>query len=351
MAVKGGSLGRMSGSERVRASNSSDISDDCAPEHESKHLTSKPRLAGTVCSFEHARATGDAEVARIAGLQHECIHRIQLVAAGIGRGGIVRRLASQQIHTLHRDVYGLGRPSRDRFTLAMAAVLRFKGDALLSDGFAAAVWGFTDEEPDLVEVTLVGRSCHPLPGVRVHRVATLDRDDTAWRRDLPVTSPARTLVDLAGALDVIELESALAICRARKLATDREILAAIERAPHKAGVGTLRRLLESGGLSETRSRYERRLLKLIRDAGLPRPVVNVKVEGHMVDLFWPEQRLVVEFDGFKFHGDRRAFETDRLRDQRLVAAGYRVIRITARQLDHDSYAVIARLAAALAEKH
>jgi very-short-patch-repair endonuclease len=97
----------------------------------------------------------------------------------------------------------------------------------------------------------------------------------------------------------------------------------------------------------TRSEAERRLIALIRAADLPDPSANVKVCGHMVDLVWPRERLIVEFDGWATHQTRAAFETDRLRDQRLVAAGYRVIRITYRQLEHEPIAVIARLSAAL----
>jgi very-short-patch-repair endonuclease len=230
----------------------------------------------------------------------------------------------------------------------MAAILLFRGDALASSQVAGTIWGMLDEAPCQPELTVVARSNHSIAGLTVHRASRLHPDDISWRRDMPVTSPARTLVDLAGCLDVVELENALAVCREGRLANDRQILAAIDRAPRHAGRGTLRRLLTAGGLSETRSRYERRLLKLIREAGLLRPLTNKILCGHRVDMVWHEQRLVVEFDGFRFHGDRAAFERDRRRDQTLVAAGYRVIRITARQLDQEPFAVIARLAAALA---
>jgi very-short-patch-repair endonuclease len=100
--------------------------------------------------------------------------------------------------------------------------------------------------------------------------------------------------------------------------------------------------------SVTRSTYERKLLALITDARLPRPRANARVQGMEVDLYWPEQKLIVEFDGFGYHSDRAAFERDRERDQQLVAAGYRVIRVTARQLDHAPLATITAIAMALA---
>jgi very-short-patch-repair endonuclease len=127
-----------------------------------------------------------------------------------------------------------------------------------------------------------------------------------------------------------------------------ELTAAMERAPLARGVATLRRLVEHGAAPTlTRSAYERKLLGLIKRAELPSPLVNAKVAGHEVDFLWPEHKLIVEFDGFAYHSDRKAFEQDRLRDQRLVAAGFRVIRITANQLDRTPEAVIVRIAIAL----
>jgi very-short-patch-repair endonuclease len=89
------------------------------------------------------------------------------------------------------------------------------------------------------------------------------------------------------------------------------------------------------------------MLKLLRDAGLPQPLTNTKVEGFEVDFLWPDQKLIVEFDGFQFHGHRAAFERDRRRDQRQIAAGYRVIRITWRQLAEEPLTVVATIARAL----
>jgi very-short-patch-repair endonuclease len=230
----------------------------------------------------------------------------------------------------------------------MAAVLLFAGDALATHRAAGAAWGMLDDPPPQAELTLVGRSAHSLPGVKIHRVATLDPRDVRWRKDLPVTSPARTAVDLAGVLTPLELEDVLAVCLDRGLASVNEIRSAMERAPQSRGIGTLQRLLDRGGFARTKSSYERKLLAMIAQAGLPRPLTNHVVAGHEVDMVWLDRKLVVEFDGRKWHGDRRAFENDRRRDQDLVVAGYRVIRITARQLEQEPLGVIARLAVALA---
>lgn len=250
---------------------------------------------------------------------------------------------------LHSAVYRLTEKPPDFFTRAMAAALRLRGDAILSHRTAGVVWEMIDDEPPEVELTLVGRQCHPLPGTRVHRVGVLEQREARWRKDLPVTSPARTLLDLAAVLDVYALESALGVCRDEQLCRDGDIEQAIAGAPaNSAGIAVLRGLVDQGGFARTRSLYERKLLKLLAQAGLPRPITNHRVAGHEVDVVWLDKRLVLEFDSFRFHRNRRSFENDRRRDQDLVAAGYRVIRITARQLDHEPLGLIARLAAALA---
>jgi very-short-patch-repair endonuclease len=97
----------------------------------------------------------------------------------------------------------------------------------------------------------------------------------------------------------------------------------------------------------TRSERERTLLQLISSAQLPRPVTNIRQHGYLLDAYWPAEGLVVEFDGWRGHGHRLAFESDRKRDQVLVAAGLRVLRVTDRQLKYEPVAVAARIAQAL----
>ncbi len=121
------------------------------------------------------------------------------------------------------------------------------------------------------------------------------------------------------------------------------------RNPYAKGIARVRSLLEQPeSLHDTRSRYERKLLKLLQQAELPLPITNIRVAGEFVDGVWPELKLVFEFDGWKYHRGRNKFETDRLRDQHLTAARHHVIRITARQIDHTPYALIARIATTMA---
>jgi very-short-patch-repair endonuclease len=338
--------------EPVRPRNSAQIGTDCALEQEKPVRVRNEAASGVICALEQVRATGEDEVARLLDLQHGVIHREQLLAAGVGRGAVSYRLSTGWLTTVYRDVYRAGpRPLRP-LALAVAAVLHFRGRAVLSGRSAGVLWELTDREAERAEVTLVGRSAHQRDGLLLHRVGSLHHADIRRRHGLPVTSPARTLVDLAATLGSLELENAYAECLQRGLARDNQIRAAQERAGRRAASPKLTALLEVNARGEspapTRSKAERMLLELIRAAELPPPVANVRVSGHLVDLFWPQQRLIVEFDGWETHGRRGSFESDRRRDQRLVAAGYRVIRITWHQLVHESYAVIARLTAALA---
>ncbi|MGH7471917.1 MAG: DUF559 domain-containing protein, partial [Longimicrobiales bacterium] len=166
---------------------------------------------------------------------------------------------------------------------------------------------------------------------------------------IPVTSPARTLLDVATLLPFHDLEVAYADACARRLVRVREMTALLERARGRAGVAPLRRLVEldqADGL--TRSEAERKLLTLVRTARLPAPSTNVRVGQSEVDCLWRSEKVVVEVDGYAFHSGKRAFERDRERDAGLVARGYVVLRITWAKLSERPASVIARGAAALA---
>jgi very-short-patch-repair endonuclease len=250
---------------------------------------------------------------------------------------------------VHRGVYLVGHDAPAPFADEMAALLCFRGVAVLSHLSAAAVWGLGGAGPVAeVQVTVAGRDRRSRPGIRVFRVGELHRQDFRWRDGLPVTSPGRTAIDLAGRGDADDTIRVLAEMRALGLVRDSELRAAMKRSPGRHGVGPLKAILsqESGSVL-TRSEAERRLLALTAAAELPPPQANARVLGFEVDAFWRKQRLVVEVDGYAFHGHRKAFERDRRRDQTLTTAGYKVLRVTWRQLEAESLAVVARIAQAL----
>ena len=153
----------------------------------------------------------------------------------------------------------------------------------------------------------------------------LDRCDIRRLHGLPVTAPARTLFDLA-ATGYPQLERAFGDAHAQRLVTAREIEDLLERAGPRAGTRALRALQSDNASGFTRSAAERMLRELIRAANLPRPRFNARLAGYEVDAVWPDRRLVVEVDGYAYHGHRAQFERDRRKDLALTAAGYRVIR-------------------------
>ncbi len=305
-------------------------------------------MTGPVWAPVHVIGRGDAEIARIAGLQRGFATREQLLAAGLRRGSIAHRLRSGRLHRYYAGVYQVGHCSLDPFGREMAAVLHFGGHAILSHVTAAALWGLLDERPDEVALTVVARSYRSRRGVRIHRTATLDPRDLRSCAGLPLTSSARTLVDLASEVSSISLRDALAKARGRLRIRDDEIRAMLARTPHRKGAGRLLRLLDGDRRSSfTRSEAERRMLALIRAAELPMPLVNAPLLGYSVDFFWPEEGVVAEFDGEAYHVGDPAFRNDRRRDQRLVAAGFVPIRVTWEDITVAKLPFVARLAQGL----
>jgi very-short-patch-repair endonuclease len=199
-----------------------------------------------------------------------------------------------------------------------------------------------------VQITVIGRNPRPRADIEIHRVPDLPADEQTEKNGIPVTSPARTLLDLASQVRGDELESAIAEAYALQLTTERQLYF-LQRHPRRSGAAALRaELKREGGPALTRSQAERLMRRLVREAGLPPPLTNHTVAGYSADFFWPEQRLIVEVDGYRFHGHRRAFERDRKRDAAHTLAGYRVIRITWRALTEERVAVAVTIARALA---
>jgi very-short-patch-repair endonuclease len=144
-------------------------------------------------------------------------------------------------------------------------------------------------------------------------------------------------------------EQAYAEAQARRLVSTAGLWAVVCRNGKRPGAGVLSAILDAGaGPALTRSEAEERLLSLIRSAGLPPPETNVRLGAHEVDFLWRSERLIVEVDGFRFHASRAAFERDRLRDAKLLAHGFRVIRVTWRQIVRDPEGTVVRITSALA---
>jgi very-short-patch-repair endonuclease len=183
----------------------------------------------------------------------------------------------------------------------------------------------------------------------VHRSTTLTRDDVRIRDGLPVTAPARTLLDVAGTdlrdEDVARLlDEALHV---QRLVRRRELDDLLARAGGHPGAPTLRRVLGKPH-RRTESRGERKLLALVRLAGLPEPETQVWLGPHRVDFLWREQRVALEVDAYGTHGSPRRFESDRRRDaDRLTRLGIATLRVTEERIDGEPYAVVALLTRAV----
>lgn len=249
------------------------------------------------------------------------------------------RVRIGRLHPVHRGVYSAGHPALAPFARELAAVLACGRGALLSHISAAFVLGMLTAVTGPVHVTVRARGRRPQPGIVLHCAAALQ---PARRHGIPLTTPARTLLDLA-ATEPDLLPRAFNEAQAQGLVRPDDL--AIP-AGHR-GAATLRALITSDP-RVTDSEAERVLLRLVARARLPRPATQVRIGRHRVDALWSDQRLVVEVDGYAFHGHRDAFEHDRGRDADLVAAGHRVIRVTWRQLTREPEAVVAALAGALA---
>ena len=309
-----------------------------------------PRLVGlsVISGLVHSGLGRDLVVAWIAERQLGLITAAQLQCAGVGRGSIEWRLANGLLHRVFRGAYLVGHAVRAPGAIELAAVLAVGEGTFVSHRSAAALWGIAKPPAGHVEVTVAGRDCRSRDGLTVHAVERLSSEDHGHRSGIPVTSPPRTVIDYAATANASETERAIAEAYANKLTDERRILAAADRAPKRAGVALVRSILaQPGGAKRTRSGGERALLKLIRAAGLPEPLVNEPIAGFTADFVWPEQRLIVEVDGYPFHGHRAAFERDHRRDIVHRNAGYDVLRFTGRQLEHEPLLVIAAIVRAL----
>ena len=280
------------------------------------------------------------------------VSRRQLLDLGVTPKMIERRLASGRLRALWRGVYSVGRPRVTLWGWWIAAVLVCGEGAVLSHTSAAEFWGILEtntgsqgerDRPDLVHVSVRENRIRRLVGIRGHRRRDLKESDKREHDGVPVTAPGRTLIDLASVLQPGPLEAA--VNRADKLGLiDPEALRD-EVSDHSgmAGVKSLRRILDRRTFTLTDSELERRFLRLVRRARLPEPKTQQGVKGFRVDFHWPELGLIVETDGLRYHRTPQQQGRDRARDQRLMAAGFTVLRLTHAQVTFERDHVVETL--------
>jgi very-short-patch-repair endonuclease len=276
----------------------------------------------------------DHHIASLATLQHGVVSRKQLLRLGLSGRMIERRIEAGRLYPLHRGVYAVGHERLSTRSRWLAAVLTCGEHAVLSHRSAAALWGLARVHRGPIEVS--SRRRRQGPGLRV-RERRIGREDRAVRDSIPVTSVARTLIDLVGILDDRRFERTWEEADRLGLLELRTLEQSWSRARGRPGAGRIHDLIVAArDPVRTRSPLEDRFAVFCREQRFPRPSFNVLVLGHEVDALWPRQKLAVELDSFEFHGHRAAFERDRSRDMELQVAGYRVIRVTHRRLDGDS---------------
>jgi very-short-patch-repair endonuclease len=283
----------------------------------------------------------DRPLAELASRQYGVVARRQLAALGLTERAVDRRLAAGRLIPLYRAVYAVGHRSLTRRGHWMAAVLAFGPDAVLSHRSAAALWGIRGGGDTRIDVTAPGRG-HGREGIKRHR-ATLEPEDRTTRDAIPTTSLPRTLLDLASLTPLDAVVRALEEAERLRLIDTRPIHDLLERTNGHKGSQRLERALHAYDPrhARTRSALERAFLQACAQADLPPPQINALIHGYQVDVLWPDQKLIVELDGYTYHSTRRAFERDRARDAALLTAGYRTLRVTARRLDDERAEVLA----------
>jgi very-short-patch-repair endonuclease len=290
----------------------------------------------------------DGVIAALAARQYGVVSRAQLLAAGLGRGAIDRRIAAARLHPLHRGVFAVGHRVLTKHGVWMAAVLAAGDGAALSHRSAAELWGIRHTQRSRIDVT-VPRHRRGRPAVEYHQTV-LPLDEVTEERGIPVTNPARTLLDLAAVLTPQQLAHALNEAEIRRLASPLPLDALVARHPGRRGTQALKRALDQQqeiGETITRSELEERFRAFVDEHALPHPRMNTPLGAYTPDAVWPAARLVVELDSYGIHTTRQAFETDRERDRTLQLMGYRVIRITWRQLHAEPHRLARQLGALL----
>jgi very-short-patch-repair endonuclease len=276
--------------------------------------------------------------------------RMDLIERGLSVHAVDRLVRVQRVTSVQRGVYQLG-PLPVPRAAERAALLACPANARLSHRTAALLIRIVDDDTrkQPVEVMMPRGRRPRLRSVRVHSVRDLRDDEVTELYGLPVTTPARTLLDIAESCPAREVEQAYATALRRKLVTREDMRAMVDRHPKHHGAPLWRKLLaQPDDPAFARSKAEEKLLDIVRRAKLSRPEMNVKVLGYEIDFLWRGERVIVEVDGYVFHSSGRSFVEDRRRDAELTAAGYRVLRFTWSDLRDDRLKTVVRLAQALA---
>jgi very-short-patch-repair endonuclease len=302
------------------------------------------------------RTPAGIRVADLATQQHGVVSARQLLALGFAERTIHEWDAAGRLLRLHQGVYAVGHRRLTWHSHCWAGILGAEANevnevvwpAVASHGSAAYLWGIYRYAPARIDVTAPIRR-RAKRAFRVHFSSILGEEDRTERSGIPVTSPPRTLLDLAIRARPEQLDRHLERAEELDLLDVAAIAALLDRAGGHRGRGRFRRALAlyQPDPAFTRSRFEKLFRRRVRAAGLPAPSMNFNVGGYELDAYWPELRFAVELDLFETHGSRAAFERDRVRQEELKLLGIEMIRVTRPRLQREPEAVIRNLAALL----
>lgn len=275
---------------------------------------------------------------RLARAQHGVVALFQLLELGYTLSAIKHRIAKGRLHPVRRGVYAVGRPDLTREGEWMAAVLSCGPGAVLSHLSAAALWRICRERDRAVHVSIDAGGVRCQRDIIIHRRPGLDEDATRCA-GIPVTTPVRTLLDIATRLPRGTLEAAVNEADKLDLVDPESLRAGLESRKGQHGVRPLRALLDRTTFVLTDSELERRFLRIARRARLPNPQTQARVNGFRVDFYWPDLGLIVETDGLRYHRTPSQQTRDRLRDQTHTAAGLTPLRFTHGQIRYEPKSV------------
>ena len=301
------------------------------------------------------------QVEAIADGQHRVVTLAQLLAAGVTSSSVSRRTKAGRLHRLYRSVYLVGSLVLP-WTREKAAVLAAGPLAAVSHTSALPLLGLSGPPPVAISIRRL-RHAAAAPahisatsgsrgrqrGLFLHRVRDLRPADRTVRFGIPVTAPARTILDVAGVLGGSDLEHVVARAERDGLVDRKSLATLLQRFPGRPGTPALREILASaGGAALTRSEAEDQFRALAREARFPPPRVNVRAGPYELDFFWPEERLAVEIDGFRHHSSRPRFLGDRRKDAWLLARGITVLHLSWQQITEDRLATAVEVGRGLA---
>ncbi len=299
--------------------------------------------------LDEVRTHREWELAELARRQHGVVTTAQLEALGFVRTTIAHWAKVGRLHRLHRGVYALGHTALTWDAHCLAAVLARPG-SVASHRTAAWIHGLLRYRPEKIHLTAPTRQRAKRDFV-VH-FARLEPEDRCLVDGIPVTSPARTVLDLAAKEPRQKLDRLLERANERRLLDRRRFEALAARAGGHPGRAKFATALAAYRPEPAvlRSDLEKRFRRLVIRAGLPRPQTNVVVEGYELDAYWETEGFAVELDVYATHGSPRSFEADRERADDLLLAGIELIRVTNVRLDREPRETVVRVAAHLARR-